>query len=325
MDTPHVEILKLTFEVFIALCGFIGNVLVAIVISAQGRNKKPSEFYVQNLAMADVGTLVLTFPLAAIKEKVPYNWPFGEFICLYFYPVPEIFYGASVWFIAVIAIERYRIATVKITGQNKNKILVRRAKVIAACVWVMSFLTFCLPLYFVVEYSELPDDGKACGPVWNSWDRDFVLARVYVGLLTLFSYIVPLVVISLTYLAISRKINQSSALIKAENRQQEGIAEERQSRSATNVKNVRLEQNKRAKKILTPMVLVFAGAMLPLTIFRLTMAFWPAFTAQEYYRNILYAVTVFVILNSSANPIIYSVVSAVFRKNVFRTCLGNGY
>ena len=307
----HSEIWQLTFQVVIALCGVIGNILVIIVITGLGKKKKPADFYVQNLAIADLGTLLLTFPLAAIKEKAPYNWPFGEFICLYLYPVPEIFYGASVWFIAVIAIERYRIiASADLTCQYRN-IFLKKAKIVAACVWGTSFLIFCLPLYFVVEYFEFPNG--ACGPVWHPW----VLARVYIVSLTLFSYVLPIASISFTYLAISRAIDQNSVFIKAVQKQiHDVVARNRLCSSLTNIKSLRLKQNRRAKKILTPLVLVFALTMLPINIFRLIMVFWPTIAAREYYQNMLYVITVFVILNSTANPVIYYKVSENFRKGI---------
>lgn len=98
MEMPAVEIVKLTLQMLIAFFGVIGNVLVAAVVSRLPGIKKTSvDFYVQTLAIADLGTLLLTFPLTAIKEKLPLNWPFGEFTCLYLSSVPEIFYGASVW------------------------------------------------------------------------------------------------------------------------------------------------------------------------------------------------------------------------------------
>ena len=125
------KIFKLTFEVLIVLFGVIGNVLVVIVINRLGKKKQPSDFYVQNLAIADLGILTLTFSLGVIKEKEPFNWPFGEFPCRYLYAVPEIFYGASVWFIEIITIERYsKVVTAAVivkNSQNKIKTSVQRA------------------------------------------------------------------------------------------------------------------------------------------------------------------------------------------------------
>ena len=317
-EMPLAEIFKLTFEALIALLGVIGNVLVVIVISSLGKKKQPGDFYLQNLAIADLGTLLLAFPLVPIREKMPRNWPFGEFTCRYLYPIPEIFYGASVWCIAITAIERYRkMVIVKIPGQNKHKASLKSAKVIATGVWLLSFLIFCLPLFFIVGYRNLPNGGKWCGPIWPS----LVLAQVYIVLLTFFSYILPLTVITFTYLRISRVINRSSLFIKAM-RWEQSTTEDKELISLPNIKSVRLKQNKRARKILTPLVLVFAITMLPLNIFRLTSTFWPVIIGQEYFKSLLYAVSVFVILNSSANPVIYSVVSRDFRKRIKTLCGG---
>ena len=316
-EMPSMEIdIKLTFEVLIACFGVIGNFLVVIVISRLGKKKQPTDFYVQNLAIADLGILTFTFSLGVIKEKAPFNWPFGEFACCYLYPIPEIFYGASVWYITVIAIERYlKVVTVKNIRHKVNTSL-QRARAVAVFVWAMSFLILCLPLYFVVEYKELSDGAKMCDPLWPQWTLGLYLG----GVLTFFTYILPLAVISFTYLRISRKINRSSLFIKAMRQEQQQVNTGDECTLMANVKNARLMHNKRAKRILTPLVVVFAVTMLPLNILRVTIVFWPEIIAKEYYSNLIYAAFVSVIVNSSANPVIYSVVSRDFRKRINNLC-----
>ena len=134
-EVPVVKIFKLTYEVLVALFGVIGNVLVVVVISKLGKKKQPTDFYVQNLAIADLGILTFTFSLGVIKEKAPFNWPFGEFACCYLSAGPEIFYGVSVWFTAIIAIERYsKVVTAAVlvkNGQNKIKTSLQRARTVA--------------------------------------------------------------------------------------------------------------------------------------------------------------------------------------------------
>ena len=314
LESSLVDELKLSFQLLIALLGIVGNVLVFVVIRGLKHKKSTTDVYVQNLAIADLGILLLAFPLVAIRERMPFSWPFGEFACLYLYPIPDMFQGASVWCIAVIAIDRYRkILTPRKHSQNRRRILLKRSKIVATFVWVISFLIFSLPLHFVVEYRELPNQGKWCGPVWPSWDSAWVLARTYMGLLTIFSYIVPLVVISWTYLAISRTIHRSNTIIKALKR---GVANDGKDCCSRTIKNVRLRQNKRAKKILTPIVLVFAVTMLPLNTLRLTIAAWTTIATQDYYEHLLYVISVFAMLNSSANPVIYSIASKNFRRGI---------
>ena len=320
-EMPVEDVFEVTLEVLIALFGAIGNGLVIIVVIKLGKKKQQGDFYVQNLAVADLGILLLAFPLATIKKVAPLDWPLGEFTCHYLYPVPEIFYGASVWFIAVIAIERYRkVVIVKTPSLNKTSKF-QRARNVALWVWVISFFTFCLPLYFVVEYRELPNGGKWCGTVWPSWDRKMIIARVYIGLLTFFSYILPLIVISFTYLAISHTIRRSSIFNKAMKREQYGLTEDKARSSVIKGNSIRLRQNKRAKKMLTPLVLVFAITMLPLSILRLVIAVWPLIAQQSYYKNLLFVISVFVTLNSSANPVIYSIVRKAFREQIKKLCL----
>ena len=306
------EAFILSLQVFIALFGVIGNILVITVITKMRKKKQEGDLYLLNLAIADLGTLLLTFPSMVVRG-LHWKWPFGEFICLYVHPVPEIFYGASVWCIAVVAIDRYRkIVTSKTSSRISSAFTLRTAKIVAACLWMASFLVFCLPLYFVMKYHEEPGGKLAwCNPVMS-----FTFSGVYMGVLTFFSYILPLTVITFTYIVISRVINRSSAFIKL--MKNEGYADDEQRLSK--IKSVRLRQNERAKKILTPLVLTFAVTMLPLNIFRLVLAWKPALV-EQHVKLILNVVTVFVLINSSANPVIYSVVSKEFRTLLANLCL----
>ena len=307
------EVLGLSLEVLIALIGVAGNVWVVILISHLGKRKRPGDCYLQNLAIADLGTLLIPFPLIVIRIEMPFNWPFGKFACLYVYPVTEIFYGASVWSIVVIATNRYhQVFSLKIFSRTGPSL--QRAKTTAALVWVLSFIILCFPLYFVVDYHELLNGGQYCDPV--KWTH--VSKTVYIICLTLLTYVIPLVVISFTYVAISRVLTQSIDLIKAMKQVLPHVATSpsNQRDHLTHVKSIRLKQNIRARKILSPLVVTFALTMFPLNVFRLTMVFWPGFSGQEYFKHLLYGVVISTIINSAANPVIYSVVSRDFRKGI---------
>ena len=306
------EVLELTLEVLIALIGVVGNILVVIVIHHLGKEKRPGDCYLQSLAIADIGTLVITSPLVIIRMEMPLNWPFGEFACLYVFPVAEIFYGASIWSIVVIAGNHYhQMFSLKIFGRTRPSI--KRAKTIAALVWVLSFIILCFPLYFAVDYREPLNGGQFCGPVrWTHFSE-----TVYIICLILLTYVIPLVVISFTYVAISRVLTQSIDLIKAMKHVLPHVATSpsNQRDHLTHVKSIRLKQNIRARKILSSLVVTFAVTMFPLNVFRLTMVFWPGFLGQ-YFKHLLYGVVISTIINSAANPVIYSVVSRDFRKGI---------
>ena len=233
------EVLELTLEVLIALIGVVGNILVVIVIHHLGKKKRPGDCYLQSLAIADIGTLLITSPLVIIRMEMPLNWPFGEFACLYVYPVAEIFYGASIWSIVVIAANHYhQMFSLKIFGRTRPSI--KRAKTIAALVWLLSFIIVCFPLYFVVDYHELLNGGQFCGPVkWTHFSE-----TAYVIFLTLLTYVTPLVVISFTYVAISRVLRQNIDLIKAMKQVPPHVATSpsNQRDHLTHVKSIRLNK-----------------------------------------------------------------------------------
>ena len=101
-------IARLIIEVALAFMGFIGNAMVAFIISRQRRFRSGLKLFIRNLAFADIGVLTINFPIAVVKEQLPSHWPLGKAFCLCFYPLAEMFLGVSVWSITAIAIERYR-------------------------------------------------------------------------------------------------------------------------------------------------------------------------------------------------------------------------
>ena len=327
-DSTTVEAVKLSLYTTCALFGIIGNLLVIIILTKlRGKKARVTDFFLINLAIADLGFLLLTFPMGAVRERAPLSWPFGKFVCLYLQPFGEIFHGASVWFIAITAIERYR----KIATRNpklhdaKKRPSLKRAGIVATCTWLASFIMFALPLFFVVDYQKLPGGGTFCGPVWPAWDKKLVLARVYIACLTLLSYILPLVVVSWTFLAVSLKLNESSKFIKnMKNDEKETETAKLNDCSAITCRkhSIRLEQNMRAKRLLTPVVLVFTVFMLPLAVLRLCVVLWPAIASQTFYNKLFFAVVVCAIVNSSANPVIYSMVRRDFRHEMMRIMRG---
>lgn len=322
-DSLPVEIVKLAMYAMCTLFGVIGNALViAILIRLRGRKTRVTDFYLINLAIADLGSLLLVFPVGATRERAPLKWPFGEFVCLYVQPFTEVFLGASIWCIAITAIDRYlKIAKLHVKQQASLK----KAGIVATCTWLASFLMFSLPLYFILGYRKLPGGVTYCGPEWPSWDSDFVLPRVYVVFIVVLSYILPLSVISWTFLAVSKKLSESSNFIMTmKHKKGDETASLDHGRAFTRRKHaIRLMQNRRAKRILTPVVLVFAFFMLPLAVLRLCAVFWPPIAVQTFYNNLFYVVVLCAIINSSANPVIYSLVRRDFRRKLAKIVCGN--
>ena len=313
------KVFKLILYVIIGLFGVIGNILVCIVVLKTAKLRSSTYYFICSLAVADIGVLLVCFPLAVIKQELLGDWPFGEIFCLYFYPATETVFGASIWSITVIAIERYRIIVA-----NRPKIVTRSSKkrryalMVIAAVWFGNFLLAGIPIYAVIKYENM----KLCYPDWtfNGKEPKQILGILYQLALTSFWYIIPLCAISFTYWAISCKIKERSEffarLAMRGPRELENPENDRDYLKHDN--KSRMKKDAKARRLLTPLVVVFAVTMFPLNLFRVLTISWNGFPQWFYYRLFYDVMIFFTITNSAANPIIYTIFS-----NEFRTGFGN--
>ncbi|XP_031557099.1 galanin receptor type 1-like [Actinia tenebrosa] len=307
-------ITRLSFETAIALAGVVGNILVCIVIASKRlRGRASMHYYLLNLALADIGVLTVIFPIAVVRERIPGYWPFGRIVCLYIYPFVDTFYGASIWFITSIAFQRYRKIVVKGKGIHGESSSTRQIICNLLLIWLVSFLIASFPLFFIFTYFEDTKNNKIhCWPAWEKAPHKSLSATYTVSLIV-FSYVLPLAVISWTYVGIWREIRMSNLFHQSLDREAGG--------SSNNKIHKRLNENARAKKILTPIVVTFAVTMLPVSVFRLLVVFWKPLPSIHHFWTFYNTMVIMTIANSAANPIIYSVVSREFRSAFIKLIL----
>lgn len=313
-EPQWLEILRLTFEVFLASLGVAGNVIVCLVITFQPQMHTVINYFIRNLAIADLGILLVSFPLAVIKEQDPSHWPLGEFICRYVVPLGDIFYGVSVWSITFIAIDRYR-AIVCGVLPKRNTAAFRSARWMISGVWMLSFLIIPLPLYFVMEFTDFRPafDVVDCSPNWPNREGDDEMRQIYNIGIIIFWYVLPLAIVVGTFCSISRKLRASTKFNKSIREESSETEEPRTTR-----KRLRERQNSKAKKLLTPVVVVFAITMLPYNVFRFVVLYWEGITEHRYLWVYYNVCVLCIIANSSANFFIYSLVSDEFRQSFKR-------
>ncbi|KAJ7389416.1 hypothetical protein OS493_031660 [Desmophyllum pertusum] len=299
------RIILLVLQILVFLVGSIGNVFVCVITSRKKNLKIIANRFILNLAIADLGILLISYPIQISKE-FSLSWPFGEFVCKTAQPFTDIFYGVGIGCITAIAFHRYRM----LVHYMKPQMNVQTAKRVLFFIWLLSFIILVMPLFFVVRLKNISKIGiQICQPDWPN----HLSYQMYQTTIILAFYIIPLSIISMTYIRIRTKLRESirrhdsyrRSSFKGETTQKESVS--------------RIVQNRRALRLLAPVVIVFTVCMAPVNVTNLVSRFVNILdpkhiaTAVRFFNLLL-------ITNASANPIIYSVVNSEFRRD-FRQLL----
>ena len=304
IEPTWLAIVRLTVESIIALAGVIGNFVVCFAITRHRTlNTAPTNIYIRNVAIGDLATLLVSFPLGIVREKFTY-WPLGEFACRYIFPLSDIFFGVSVWSIAAIAVDRYRILSADVPRLALRSLTVPR--IICAAIWLISLLAISLPLVLVYEYQQPPAGKPRCISNWPK--PEFPV--FYTIALSLFTYVIPLSLIFATYCTIKRKLYMSESFHLE---MADSFSGSFKSSQVSLVKT----RSKRFNKIMTPVVVVFAITVLPLSLFRVAVLFYFNNPVFYKYSYVMFRICFFFyLLNSACNPLIYSIINKRFRQSL---------
>ena len=305
-------VFQITLWSTIVFLGVIGNLLVCIVILGRAKMKTSMNYYFLSLAIADLGILLIMYPVAVMKYLSPFRWLLGRHACLYLIPTEEIFFGASTWSITAIAIERYR----NVVGTKRYQIRYRSRDRVRTClvigmVWLASFLVSSVPLYPIMSYESTLE---ICYSDWPDMSGTNFLYTTYSVTLVVFWYALPLIVIAFTYIKIKKGVRDS---IKFRN----SLASHHSQTKERRDKRIWRQSNK-ARRILTPLVVLFAVTMFPLNALRVLLLIMPRFWTKSYYNLIVGQIALFVIVNSSSNPLVYYLTSNEFKdafKKIFKS------
>ena len=294
----------------IVLLGVIGNVLVCIAILRRPKMKTSMNYYLLSLAIADLGVLLIIYPMIVLRYLFPFRWLLGKHACYYLYPTVEIFFGASVWSITAIAIERYR----NIVGAKRYHIKQRsrvRTFVVIGMVWLASFLVSSVPLYpFMAYHSTL----EICYLEWPDVSGTNAVFLSYSIALVVVWYALPLVIIAFTYVKIKKRVRESVAFRNSMSENDDGAQAVLQTSSnKERSEKIIWRQSKKATRILTPLVILFAVTMFPLNALRVLVIIMPEFWTKPYYNLIMGQLIMFIMINSAANPLVYCITSKEFK------------
>eukprot|EP00061_Rhincodon_typus_P017494 g46204.t1 len=182
------------------LVGVPGNALVIwIVLFAMKKQRSPTVILILNLAIADELVLI-TLPLW-IYAFVN-GWAFGQPFCKFLSYIVCCNMYVSIFLITVMSIERFMAVIYPFASQRwrQNKVVVK----VVFIVWVLALL-FSIPvlLYQVVDAD---DTGQQyCLYMQFETDKEEIFCTVFQ---TLVSFVIPFMVLSISYFCIGRKVKR---------------------------------------------------------------------------------------------------------------------
>ncbi|KAJ8726352.1 hypothetical protein PYW07_001050 [Mythimna separata] len=204
-DRTDVRAIFITLYTIVFCCCFFGNLLVILVVTLSRRLRSITNFFLANLAVADLCVGVFCVFQNLTIYLIP-SWVFGDFLCKMYQFVHSLSYTASIFILVVICTERYFAIIHPITC--KQILTSTRLRLVILGVWITS-AAYSAPKFIWVETitNDLGDGHMEtiCIPHRRKYNSE-LFDMVNFGLL----YVTPLCVMTVLYTRIAVCLWQSS-------------------------------------------------------------------------------------------------------------------
>lgn len=284
------KVVRLVLYITIFLFGLLGNLLVIIVVRARGKRRTFHDYFLLNLAIADL-LFILCLPADVYIEMNLF--PFTEIYCKLIYPLTTFAFSLSIFTLTSMAVGRCYIM------KHHNKPPIRGSVVVVwiLLLWISSVLCV-LPLSIVARSSP-----GTCQEDWPG--RTYRLA--YTATLFVLQYIGPLVIIAIAYIHIGIQLNYKKPPLRHDNKTAQLIA--------TRIR----QRNIQIMRTLAVIVALFALLMLPHEIAWMLADFGQP-EHHETAQTLIKFSPILTYLHSCSNPLVYGLMISQFRDDA-KKCL----
>ncbi|XP_053207205.1 neuromedin-U receptor 2-like [Panonychus citri] len=300
----------------IFVAGLIGNTATILVILRFKYMQSVTNLYLLNLAIADLLTLCAAMPLELYQLWHQYPWELGGFACQLKVLIPETTANASILTLVTFTLERYAAicGSPKTPPPNINSSSSTRNRFTrnTLAIWLLGLLgALPLVLYTRINYlyvNDQPLQGSAwCGLPFNDPDRTWETIMLSS---TIIFFIFPLLIICLLYYFIAITLKKATRLDPISNIDLH-LNDQRCSRKI-------MQSRKIVIRLLVAIVIAFTICWTPFHAQRLLFLYVSLYSEWSNQlrsvNQVLFPMAgVFYYLNSSINPILYSVMSTRFR------------
>lgn len=304
VDDDAFTALVATYSVLI-LSGSTGNGLVCLVVARKPQMRTPRNIFIINLAVSDLLLCLFTMPLT-LTEILVKVWPLGEFMCKMTSTLQATSIFVSTMSITAIALDRYNAILYPTREWNKRL----GAVFILTAIWLVAFL-LALPMFvfrrYVYHVMNLPPVYYVAY-CYEEWPVSH--GRAYYSIATMiFQYVLPIVILSVAYARIYRKLlNRMSTKLRLNSSGQ-----------------IRESDNRRIRRtnlLLISIAVIYVVSWLPLNIFNVITDLY-YFIPERSFRVYFASCHVIGMSSACSNPLLYGWLNDNFRKEfkeVFSNC-----
>lgn len=279
-----------------------GNIVVIWIVMAHKRMRTVTNYFLVNLSLADimVSTQNVIFNFIYMLNG---DWPFGQFYCKVTNFIAIISVAASVFTLMAISIDRY----IAIVHPLKPRMSRTATIVIIVVIWIASsILSFpnLICSTTLVETFKNGDSRVVCYLQWHDGrSTESRMEFIYNVIIMLFTYVIPILLMSYTYYWIGRELWGSKII------------------GEMNVKQVKsIKSKQKIVKMMLIVVIIFLVCWAPYHIYFLLAHHYPQINDSEYAQQSFLVIYCLAMSNSMYNPLVYCWMNSRFRqgfRNVF--------
>ncbi|XP_035735400.1 neuropeptide Y receptor type 1-like isoform X1 [Vespa mandarinia] len=286
----------------ISVLAIVGNSLVMWVVTTTRRMQNMTNFFIANLALADIiiGLFVIPFQFqAALLQR----WNLPHFMCAFCPFVRILCVNVSVFTLTAIAVDRHR-AILKPLSASPTKL---KARIIIAGIWMLA-TALATPMALALRVIMIPENMTSgryhLKPFCHNENMSENSMLTYRALLVFLQYMTPLSIISVVYARMARTLWGSRAPGNAED-----------SRDAAFMKN-----KKKVIKMLVIVVVLFAICWLPLQSYNVLEYTYSEVNQYQYINIIWFCCDWLAMSNSCCNPFVYGIYNEKFKREFQQRC-----
>ncbi|KAM4623022.1 C-C chemokine receptor type 7 [Discoglossus pictus] len=189
----------------ICIIGVIGNGLVMVTYVYFKRLKTGTDFYLLNLAIADL-VFLLTLPFWAVSVATS-SWVFGNNMCKIIYCLYKMSFFSGMFLLMCVSIERYFAIVQAPSAHRHRSKTVLISKLSSVGIWIFAFfLSIPELIYSGVVHNENGDNIDRCRIF--SQNIQSLSAKLKIPQMV-FGFIFPLLIMSTCYCMIIKKLLQA--------------------------------------------------------------------------------------------------------------------